>query len=81
MTEFNVWCDSCENGTSGTNDWSYARGTAEYLLAHLLNGASGSQVWEGYDSKYAHGQPIMELAEPINGVIGDCLEWTIPTPP
>ena len=55
MTEFNVWCDSCENGTSGTNSWSYARGTAEYLLAHLLNGASGSQVWEAYDSKYAHG--------------------------
>ena len=55
MTEFNVWCDSCENGTSGTGSWSYARGTAEYLLAHLLNGASGSQVWEAYDSKYAHG--------------------------
>jgi O-glycosyl hydrolase len=55
MTEFNVWCDSCENGTRGTNSWSYARGTAEYLLAHLLNGASGSQVWEAYDSKYAHG--------------------------
>jgi len=55
MTEFNVWCAPCEDGTRGTNDWSYARGTAEYLLAHLLNGASGSQVWEAYDSKYAHG--------------------------
>ena len=55
MTEYNVWCDSCENGTSGTNSWSYARGTAEYLLSHLTNGASGSQVWEAYDTKYAHG--------------------------
>jgi O-glycosyl hydrolase len=55
MTEFNVWCAQCEDGTRGTNSWSYARGTAEYLLAHLLNGASGSQVWEAYDSKYAHG--------------------------
>ena len=44
---------SCENGTKGTYDWTYTRGTAEYLLAHLLNGASGSQVWEGYDSSYA----------------------------
>ena len=63
MTEFNVWCASCENGTSGTNGWSYARGTAEYLLAHLLNGASGSQVWEAYDTKYAHGSAY-------NGVSG-----------
>jgi len=57
MTEFNVWCPDCENGISGEsfNNWSTARQTAEYLLAHLLNGASGSQVWEGYDSKYAHG--------------------------
>jgi hypothetical protein len=55
MTEYNVWCAQCEDGTSGTNSWSYARGTAEYLLAHLSNGASGSQVWEAYDSKYAHG--------------------------
>jgi O-glycosyl hydrolase len=63
MTEFNVLCTPCEDGTRGTNDWSYARGTAEYLLAHLLNGASGSQVWEAYDSKYAHGAAF-------NGVSG-----------
>jgi len=63
MTEFNVWCDSCENGTSGNGSWSYARGTAEYLLAHLLNGASGGLVWEAYDSKYAHGSAY-------NGVSG-----------
>jgi glucuronoarabinoxylan endo-1,4-beta-xylanase len=54
MTEFNVWCDSCENGTGGVGDWTYARGTAQYLLEHLLNGASGSQVWEAYDTRYAH---------------------------
>ena len=42
MTEFNVWCATCESGTKGTYDWTYTRGTAEYLLAHLLNGASGS---------------------------------------
>ena len=52
MTEFNVWCENCEDCVGGTNDWSYSRGTAEYLLAHLANGASAGLVWEGYDSYY-----------------------------
>ena len=52
MTEFNVWCSSCENGSGGATGWSYFRGSAEYLLAHLANGASAGLVWEGYDSYY-----------------------------
>jgi hypothetical protein len=52
MTEFNVWCSDCENCVGGPSGWSYFRGTAEYLLAHLANGASGGLVWEGYDSFY-----------------------------
>jgi O-glycosyl hydrolase len=52
MTEFNVWCSSCENCTGGATSWTYFRGTAEYLLAHLANGASAGLVWEGYDSYY-----------------------------
>ncbi|MDB6109268.1 MAG: hypothetical protein JWR69_1018, partial [Pedosphaera sp.] len=52
MTEFNVWCPSCESGDGNTNDWSYFRGTAEYLLGHLANGASAGMVWDGYDSFY-----------------------------
>ena len=54
MTEFNVWCPGCDTGTTGNYGWSYTRGTAEYLLSHLLNGASAGMVWEGYDSIYAH---------------------------
>jgi len=54
MTEFNVWCPTCDSGTRGTYDWSYTRGTADYLLDHLENGASAGIVWEGYDSFYAH---------------------------
>lgn len=54
MTEFNVWCPTCDSGTKGTYDWTYTRGTAEYLLNYLLNGASAAFVWEGYDSIYAH---------------------------
>jgi O-glycosyl hydrolase len=52
MTEFNVWCSDCESCVGGPSGWSYFRGTAEYLLAHLANGASGGLVWEGYDSFY-----------------------------
>jgi len=52
MTEFNVWCQVCQTGGSGTNNWDYFRGTAEYLLGHLANGASAGFVWEGYDSIY-----------------------------
>ncbi|MGD0208065.1 MAG: hypothetical protein ABSC89_10705 [Verrucomicrobiota bacterium] len=52
MTEFNVWCSNCENCAGGATGWAYFRGTAEYLLAHLANGASAGLVWEGYDSFY-----------------------------
>ena len=55
MTEFNVLCSGCDAGTRGTYDWTYCRGTADYLLHDLLNGASAGLVWEGYDSIYAHG--------------------------
>lgn len=54
MTEFNVWCPTCDSGTRGNYDWATSRGTAEYLLRHLANGASGGVVWEGVDSLYSH---------------------------
>ncbi len=54
MTEFNVWCPTCDGGVPGTYDWDYTRGTVEYLLDHIENGASAGIVWEGYDSSYAH---------------------------
>ena len=50
MTEFNVWCRSCETGGGNTNGWTSNRGTAEYLLGHLANGARAGFVWEGYNS-------------------------------
>ena len=54
VTEFNVWCSTCDSGTRGTYDWAYCKGTADYLLNHLANNASGGIVWEGYDSYYLH---------------------------
>lgn len=55
MTEFNVWCDSCESCVGGDNSWTTARNMASYLLYHLANGASAGLVWEGYDSYYRLG--------------------------
>jgi len=57
MTEFNVWCTSCESGQGGTNSWAYASGSAQYLLSQLANGASAGLVWEGYDSQYNYYAP------------------------
>ena len=57
VTEFNVWCSTCDSGTRGTYDWAYCKGTADYLLNHLANNASGGIVWEGYDSYYLRTHP------------------------
>jgi O-glycosyl hydrolase len=52
MTEYNVWCANCQNGVGGDNSWTNARGTANYLLTLLGEGASAGVVWEAYDSQY-----------------------------
>ncbi len=57
MTEFNVWCDTCEAGQHGTDSWDYASGAVSYLLYHLASGASAALVWEGYDSQYNYYSP------------------------
>jgi O-glycosyl hydrolase len=58
VTEFNVWCSVCDFGQLGTYDWTYCKGTAEYLMQHLLNNASAGLVWEGYDSQYNYLSPL-----------------------
>ena len=57
MTEFNVWCASCEAGQGGTNSWDYACGAASICFDHLSYGASAGLVWEGYDSQYNYYAP------------------------
>lgn len=54
VTEYNVWCPTCDDGVLPTLDWTYTRGTAEYLLNHLRLDATAALAWEGYDSVYAH---------------------------
>jgi O-glycosyl hydrolase len=51
VTEFNIWCSDCSSGPND-NGWDYFRGTAEYMLAQLANGATACLVWEGYDGYY-----------------------------
>ena len=41
MTEFNVWCASCDAGVSGTDSWSFARGAVAYLSGHLAERCHG----------------------------------------
>jgi O-glycosyl hydrolase len=52
MTEFGVWCSSCQGGAGGNGSWTNAQGTASALINHLANGASAGIVWEGFDSQY-----------------------------
>ncbi len=54
VTEFNSACGPCYQGTLNTNNysWSFCSATAEFLLYHLANGATGGLVWDAYDSYY-----------------------------
>jgi O-glycosyl hydrolase len=54
MTEFNAACVPCLEGVYNPDNytWTYSSQTAQYLLAHLANGASAGVAWEGYDSYY-----------------------------
>jgi O-glycosyl hydrolase len=52
MTEFNVWCPTCNNGTGPDTSWTYARGIPIYLLTLLGEGASAGLVFEAFDSQY-----------------------------
>lgn len=54
MTEFSQWCRGCDSGVQPTNDWEFARGTFEFTLNHLRDGASGVFVYDAYDSFYEH---------------------------
>jgi hypothetical protein len=52
MTEYNVWCASCQDGEGGDDTWQYAQNVAAYLLSLLAEGASAGIVYDAYDSPY-----------------------------
>jgi hypothetical protein len=53
MTEFGVWCSSCQSGTAGDGSWINAQATASALINHLANGASAGLTFEAWDSVYS----------------------------
>ena len=52
MTEFNVWCQSCNTGVGPDTSWTYARGIPSYLLTLLSEGASAGLAFEAFDIQY-----------------------------
>jgi O-glycosyl hydrolase len=65
MTEFNVWCPSCNSGTSPNTNWSYARDIAGYLLTLLGEGASAGIIFEAWDSQYYGYNTSTGLSTPV----------------
>ena len=57
MTEWNAWCNGCDDGILGEYDFNFAKKSVNYLLDILKNGASAAIAWEGYDSYYEHHAP------------------------
>ena len=64
MTEYNVWCPSCQAAEGGDDTWQYAQGAAAYLLTLLGQGASAGIVYEAYDSQYYGYDPDTGENEP-----------------
>ncbi|MEO6358360.1 MAG: CehA/McbA family metallohydrolase [Ferruginibacter sp.] len=57
MTEWNNWCNGCDDGKLGEYNYDFAAKCVDYLLQFLKNGATAGIVWEGYDSYYEHHAP------------------------
>ena len=51
MTEFSVWCQSCQS-TGGDGSWANAQGIASFLLNLLAEGASAGLVYEAWDGQW-----------------------------
>lgn len=57
VTEWNEWCNGCDDGKLGNYNYDYAASSLTRLLDLLSNGANGAILWEGYDSYYEHHAP------------------------
>lgn len=57
VTEWNNWCNGCDDGKLGEYNYSFADKSIGYLLDFLKHGATAGLVWEGYDSYYEHHAP------------------------
>ena len=43
MTEFNVWCDGCDQGVPGDYGWEYTRVTTRAALDQALTAPVGGR--------------------------------------
>ena len=59
ITEWNAWCNGCDEGKLGEYNYDFANKCVGYLLDLLKNGASAALAWEGYDSYYEHHAPSL----------------------
>ncbi|MFT3705310.1 MAG: hypothetical protein QM802_23280 [Agriterribacter sp.] len=57
MTEWNNWCQGCDDGILGEYNYAFAAKSIGYLFDFLQHGATAGIIWEGYDSYYEHHAP------------------------
>ncbi len=57
FTEWNAWCNGCDEGILGEYNYAFASKAMGFLLDLLKNGASAAIAWEAYDSYYEHHAP------------------------
>lgn len=57
VTEWNEWCNGCDDGILGEYNYSFGARCVNHLLSFLQHGATAGIVWEGYDSYYEHHAP------------------------
>lgn len=59
VTEWNAWCNGCDDGKLGEYNYDFASKSVGFLLDILKNGARAALAWEGYDSYYEHHAPSL----------------------
>lgn len=57
MTEWNNWCQGCDEGILGEYNYDFAAKAIGFLFEFLQHGATAGIIWEGYDSYYEHHAP------------------------
>jgi hypothetical protein len=57
VTEWNAWCQGCDEGILGEYNYTFAGKSVNHLIDLLQHGAQAAIAWEGYDSYYEHHAP------------------------
>ena len=57
VTEWNTWCNGCDDGILGDYNYEFAKKSVTNLLKLIESGARACLLWEAYDSYYSHHAP------------------------